>query len=193
MKSKAKRIIIICIIIIVISILGYFGVKYYLEKNLERQEQELQDFIDKYGILEKENIEVTIAKFNTQIKDNSTLNLAMDNYLTIDNEQYWYGLIEGVYCFVIPEKFTGDLKKDITKKINIYYSKESNYKENEMKYIRFLIKANNDKITEDEIDELISEAQELSSDKKTANNGKGINIGIFENEDHIEYQITRIY
>lgn len=193
MKTKSRKWLTVCSIVIVISILGYFGVKYCLDKNLEREKQELQDIIDKYGVLEKESIEVTVAKFNSQIEDNSDLNHAMDKYLTIDNEQYWYGLYEGVYCFAIPLKFTGDITKDITKTINIYYDKSSNYKEEVMKYIRFLIKANNDKITEKQVDELISEAQKLSSENKTANNGKGLNLGIFENNEHIEYQITRIY
>ena len=193
MKKQKKNIIIVCIVVIILFILGYFGIKYYKAKELERKKQELQEFVEKYGTLEKETVETTIAKFNSQIKDNSNLNLAMDNYLTVDNEQYWYGLIEGIYCFVIPEKFSGDYKKDITKEINIYYDKENNYKEDVIKYVKFLIKANNNEITDNEVGELITNAQELIKKNKAAINGKGISLGIFESEEHIEYQITRFY
>ena len=193
MKKQKKNIIIVCIVVIILFVFGYLGVKCYEAKDLERQKRELQEFIEKYGVLEKESIETTILKFNTQIKDNSNLNLAMDNYLTVDNKQYWYGLIEGIYCFVIPEKFTGDYKKDITKEINIYYDKESNYKEDALEYVKFLIKANNKEITDSDVEELITKSQELIKENKSAINGKGISLGIFESEEHIEYQITRFY
>ena len=193
MKKQKKNIIIVCIVVIILFILGYFGIKYYKAKELEQKKQELQEFVEKYGTLEKETVETTIAKFNSQIKDNSNLNLAMDNYLTVDNEQYWYGLIEGIYCFVIPEKFSGEYKKDITKEINIYYDKENNYKEDVIKYVKFLIKANNNEINDNEVEELITNAQELIKENKAAINGKGISLGIFESEEHIEYQITRFY
>ena len=57
----------------------------------------------------------------------------------------------------------------------------------------YKIKANNEEITEEEINELIKEALELSNINKVANNGKGITLGIYENNEYYEYQITRLY
>ena len=41
--------------------------------------------------------------------------------------------------------------------------------------------------------ELLKEAKEKSSAKKTANNGKGISVGISNANDHYEYQVIRLY
>lgn len=39
----------------------------------------------------------------------------------------------------------------------------------------------------------MNEAKNLSSDKKNANNGKGISVGYVKSGEVIEYQITRLY
>ncbi len=62
-----------------------------------------------------------------------------------------------------------------------------------MEYVRHLIKANNNNITDAEIETLLEEAREKSSDGITANNGKGISIGYIENEDNYQYQVIRLY
>ena len=41
-----------------------------------------------------------MAKFNTEVVDNSSLNPASVDYLTESNKQYWYGLIDGIYLVV---------------------------------------------------------------------------------------------
>ncbi|UKI57183.1 MAG: hypothetical protein L6V81_07330 [Clostridium sp.] len=57
-----------------------------------------------------------------------------------------------------------------------------------------MIKANNEEITDSEIDELLKRSQrKKSSAKETANNGKGISVGISNANDHYEYQVIRIY
>ena len=193
MKTKSiKNIIAFCIVILVIF-LSCFGIKYSLNKNLERQKQEEQDIINKYGVLEKESIENTIKKFNITIENMNNLIPLKDTYLTIDNSQYWYGLVDGLYCFVIPEKFTGNKNKDISKKINIYYEKETNNKEIAIQYLKLLIKSNNEEISEEELNKFITDAEKLAKENKLAYNGKGITLGIFESDQHIEYQVTRLY
>lgn len=44
--GKKKIITIVCIIIIILAIGVYFAVDYFLDKDLEKQEQELQETID---------------------------------------------------------------------------------------------------------------------------------------------------
>ena len=48
MKKSKKIITIICIVIIILSICGYFVIDYILDKDIEKQQQELQEIINKY-------------------------------------------------------------------------------------------------------------------------------------------------
>lgn len=82
---KNKKIIIICLIMIILAIVISLGVKLYLNKDLENQRQKLQETQEKYGWVEKETVDVLVAKFNTEIVDSSSLNPASTDYLTEDN------------------------------------------------------------------------------------------------------------
>jgi len=85
MNKSNKIIIIISLIVIFFSISGYFGIKYYLKKDLERTKSNLEETIEKYGYIEKENVLTLISKFNTEIMDNGLEFPASDDYLTIEN------------------------------------------------------------------------------------------------------------
>lgn len=157
-----------------------------------KNKNDLQESQEKYGAVEKENVEVLVAKFNTEVKDNSTLNPASTDYLTEDNGEYWYGLIDGIYLVVVPEKYTGD-KTEIVNYTLLYVNKSSKYVSDASSYIKYLIKANNQEITEAEISTLISEVKEKVNSGKTANNGKGISLSYTESDDVYQYQILRLY
>lgn len=124
---KNKKIIIICLIMIILAIVISLGVKLYLNKDLENQRQKLQETQEKYGWVEKETVDVLVAKFNTEIVDSSSLNPASTDYLTEDNNQYWYGLIDGIYLVVVPEKYTGDKSTEIVDYTLLYVDKTSKY------------------------------------------------------------------
>ena len=157
-----------------------------------KNKNDLQESQEKYGAVEKENVEVLVAKFNTEVKDNSTLNPASTDYLTEDNGEYWYGLIDGIYLVVVPEKYTGD-KTEIVNYTLLYVNKSSKYVSDASSYIKYLIKANNQEITEAEISTLISEVKEKVNSGKTANNGKGISLSYTESDDVYQYQVLRLY
>lgn len=157
-----------------------------------KNKNDLQESEEKYGAVEKENVEVLVAKFNTEVKDNSTLNPASTDYLTEDNGEYWYGLIDGIYLVVVPEKYIGD-KTEIVNYTLLYVNKSSKYVSDASSYIKYLIKANNQEITEAEISTLISEVKEKVNSGKTANNGKGISLSYTESDDVYQYQILRLY
>lgn len=157
-----------------------------------KNKNDLQESQEKYGAVEKENVEVLVAKFNTEVKDNSTLNPASTDYLTEDNGEYWYGLIDGIYLVVVPEKYIGD-KTEIVNYTLLYVNKSSKYVSDASSYIKYLIKANNQEITEAEISTLISEVKEKVNSGKTANNGKGISLSYTESDDVYQYQILRLY
>ena len=190
---KNKKIIIICLIMIILAIVISLGVKLYLNKDLENQRQKLQETQEKYGWVEKETVDVLVAKFNTEIVDSSSLNPASTDYLTEDNNQYWYGLIDGIYLVVVPEKYTGDKSTEIVDYTLLYVDKTSKYESDAISYIKHLIKANNSNITDNEIDSLLQEAKVKSTSGKTANNGKGISIGYIEKNDSYQFQVLRSY
>ena len=74
------------------------------KSSVEDAKKELQESQEKYGSVEKETADVLVAKFNTEVVDNSRLNPASTDYLTEYNNQYWYGLLDGVSLVVVPEK-----------------------------------------------------------------------------------------
>lgn len=190
---KNKKIIIICLIMIILAIVISLGVKLYLNKDLENQRQKLQETQEKYGWVEKETVDVLVAKFNTEIVDSSSLNPASTDYLTEDNNQYWYGLIDGIYLVVVPEKYIGDKSTEIVDYTLLYVDKTSKYESDAISYIKHLIKANNSNITDNEIDSLLQEAKVKSTSGETANNGKGISIGYIEKNDSYQFQVLRSY
>ena len=167
-----------------------FGITGCGNENLEEHQQEQ---IQEFGNVEKETAEVLVAKFNTQIVDNSSLNPASVDYLTTDENSYWYGLITGIYLIVYPIDYTGDLSTDIVDYMVLYVEKNSEYEANANEYLHYLIKANNPDITTEEINELLTEAKNSASSGKTVNNGKGIDIGYVDNEDNYQYQVIRLY
>ena len=167
-----------------------FGITGCGNENLEEHQQEQ---IQEFGNVEKETAEVLVAKFNTQVVDNRSLNPASADYLTTDENSYWYGLMTGIYLIVYPIDYTGDLSNDIVDYMVLYVEKNSEYESNANEYLQYLIKANNPDITSEEINELLTEAKNSASSGKTVNNGKGIDIGYVDNEDNYQYQVIRLY
>jgi len=156
-------------------------------------EQDLQETIDKYGFVEKENVSTLVGKFNNEVVDNNeNLNPASNDYLTIANNQYWYGLIEGIYLVVEPTAFNNDKTKDIVNSMTIYVEKGSKYEGDAIKYVKHLLRANNDKFTTAEINSLIDEAKQKVNQEKV-NNGKGISLGYTDNPDNYQYLVKRLY
>lgn len=192
--KKNNIIIIVCIIIILVSIGGYFAVTYFLDKDIEKQEKELRNTIEKYGAVSQETVDVLVAKFNTQVMDNnSSLNPASTDYLTIDDNKYWYGLLEGIYLVVVPQDFNNDPTNEIVDYMFLFVDKGGQYEANAEEYVKYLIKANNESITDEEINTLLEEAKQLSTSGETSNNGNGISIGYIDNVDNIQYQVIRLY
>ena len=161
--------------------------------SVEESKQDLQEVQQEYGVVEEETAEVLVAKFNTEVVDNSSLNPASNDYLTIYEDSYWYGLITGIYLIVYPEEFTGDLSNDIVDYMILYVEKSSENESSINEYLEYLIKANNSNITTEEVNDLIIEAKDSAESGKTVNNGKGIDIGYIDNNDNYQYQVIRLY
>ena len=153
---------------------------------------------EKYGSVEKENVETLVAKFNTEIMDNSSsndssLNPAMDEYLNEVNDRYWYGLIDGIFLVVIPEEYTGDKAADIVDYTIIHADKSGEYESDAVSYAKHLIKANRNNVTESEIATLLEEAKDKAPTGKMAFNGNGISVGYLDEDDIYQYQVRRFF
>lgn len=178
------------IFLCVVMFLGLTGCG---KSSVEDAKKNLRESQENYGFVEKETADVLIAKFNTEVVDNSTLNPASTDYLTEYNNQYWYGLVDGISLVVVPEKYTGDKTTDIVDYMLIYVNKTSKYGADAITYAKHLIKANYNEATETEIDTLLDEAKTKSATGKTAYNGKGISVGYLDNNDYYQYQVLRFY
>ena len=153
---------------------------------------------NEYGSVERENVETLVAKFNTEVIDNSSpndssLNPAMDDYLTEVNDRYWYGLVEGVFLVVVPEEYTGDKAADIVDYMIIHVEKSGKYESDAISYAKHLIKANRNDVTESEIASLLEEAKDKASTGKMAFNGNGISVGYLDDDDIYQYQVRRFF
>ena len=163
------------------------------KSSVDDAKKDLQESQEKYGSVEKKTVDVLVAKFNTEVVDNSTLNPASTNYLTEYNNQYWYGLFDGVSLVVVPKTYTGDKTTDIVDYMLIYVDKTSKYSDDALTYAKHLIKANYNEATEDEIVSLLENAKSESTTGKTAYNGKGISVGYLDKDNYYQYQVLRFY
>ena len=189
-----KKLIGICIMIFVVIFVAICIVIINNSKNnLEDAKKDLQESQEKYGTVEKETVDDLVTKFNNEVEENNTLNKASTDYLTEYNNQYWYGLLDGVSLVVVSEKYTKDTSKDIVDYMLIYVNKNSDYSNEALSYAKYLIKANYNEVTEKEINKLLEEAKDKASTGKTAYNGKGISVGYLDKDDYFEYQVLRFY
>ena len=163
------------------------------KSSVDDAKKDLQESQEKYGSVEKETVDVLVAKFNTEVVDNSTLDPASTDYLTEYNNQYWYGLFDGVSLVVVPKTYTGDKTTDIVDYMLIYVDKTSKYSDDALTYAKHLIKANYNEATEDEIVSLLENAKSESTTGKTAYNGKGISVGYLDKDNYYQYQVLRFY
>ena len=170
-----------------------FGLTGCGKSDLEAAKKDLQKTQEKYGSVEKETVDILVAKFNTEVVDNSSLNPASVDYLTESNKQYWYGLIDGIHLVVVPETYTGDKTNEIVDYTLLYVDKASKYEADVISYIKYLIKANNSEITDLEIDTLLDDVKLKVNSGEIANNGKGISIGYTEEDGIYQYQVLRLY
>lgn len=163
------------------------------KKDLENAKQELEETQKKYGWVEEETVNTIVAKFNTEVMDRELNTPASDDYMTKEDNAYWFGLTEDISYYLQPIKYSGDKEKDILDMSALYFNKDNYNEELAKKYAKCLIKANNYNITDEEIDDLIKEAIEKSDSNKTANNGKGISVGFVKTDGNYIFQVIRLY
>lgn len=149
--------------------------------------------INNYGSVEEVTVFDSIDKFNVELSNHEMHYFANNDYMIAQDGLYWYGIYEDITCYVKPVTFTDDINKDTTGTIAIRYDVNSKNEAMALNYIKYLIKANNASLSDTEISELMTKAKDQSSAGKTANNGKGLTVGVLTTDEIIEYQITRLY
>lgn len=183
---------IIGIIAVVLVVIASLVVKVVLDNDLEKQKEELNKTAEEYGYVEEETVANLVAKFNTEVMDNSKLNPASDDYLTYEDNTYWYGLEEDLYLAIEPVEYKDDKKKETSEYMLLFVRNSYKDEDKVLEYAKYLIKANNNELTDDEIKTLLDDAKELAESGVVAKNGKGITVGYAYVEDHYEIQVTRI-
>lgn len=163
------------------------------KKDLKKAKQELEETYEKYGWVEKETVNTLIAKYNTEIMDGGLNTPAYDDYMVVDQEIYWFALTEDIKFYIKPIKCTNDKMKDIAELSAVRIDKKNYNEDIIINYAKKLIKANRDDLPDDEINNYIDEASKLKDKKQMSNNGKGISVGVFENDDFYEIQVKRLY
>jgi len=188
---KEKKIGIICLVVAILAVGGYFGVRYFLDKDLEKEQDKLEQLEKDTVYLEKESVQTTIAKFNTEIMDNGMEYPVSDDYLTEENGVYFYGVYEDIGFYAVPVSYTGDTNVDITKDTAVFCEIGSKNEEKAMEYVRRLIKANNPNLSDSEIVSLMEKSEELAKDETAVDENNGLFISYDEVDGNRYYIVTR--
>lgn len=163
------------------------------KQELEQAKQELEQTYEKYGTVEKESVTTSIAKYNTEIMDSGLETPAYDDGMVAENDAYWFALKEGISYSVKPVEFTGNRDNDVTDISFVYFDKKDYNEAEATKYVKYLIKANDDQLSDEQINELLEQARDGESEGKTGNIGTGISVGIYESDEDYIYQVIRLY
>ncbi len=86
-----KKSVVVVLVVVLVVVIGFVGVKIYLDKDIDKQKENLEDTINKYGVVTEVTVEESVAKFNTLVMDKNIGNVASDDYFTVDNNLYWMG------------------------------------------------------------------------------------------------------
>ncbi len=149
-----------------------------------------------YGFVEPETVATLVAKFNTEIMDQTGWELlpADDTTMMTYENNYWYPLDDDIALVVVPVEFSGDKAQDMVLTMLIYVDKNSANQEKARSYWQHLVQANSEDYSAEEVTGLMAEAEMLRERGEMANRGKGLFVAINEaGGDHIEYQVVRNY
>lgn len=149
-----------------------------------------------YGFVEPETVATLVAKFNTEIMDQTGWELlpADDTTMMTYENNYWYPLDDDIALVVVPVEFSVDKAQDMVLTMLIYVDKNSANQEKARSYWQHLVQANSEDYSAEEVTGLMAEAEMLRERGEMANRGKGLFVAINEaGGDHIEYQVVRNY
>lgn len=202
MKEKKQKQKVIIGVMIVLAVVVVGAVAMLVLKREDEQEAKVsetteteEELEEEYGFVEPETVEALVAKFNAKLMDQTGWELMPvdDTTMVTHEDNYWYPLDEDVALVVVPVEFSGDKAQDEVLTMLIYVDKDSANQEKAQEYWKYLIAANDEELSTEEVTELMTEAEELRERGEMADYDDGIFVAISEAEDHREYQVVRNY
>lgn len=184
--KKGVKITIIILTIIIVGLLSYF-ITNKITTNYIKNNKTVDDI----------SVEKFIEKFNKNLEDNNfkdKLELKDENAV---NKTYWINLNDDVTIALLVDNVKSDKVSATVRITGLSYKDEVDKDEME-KYLKVLIKTNNEKLSNNEIEKMIKNANDMTDIKekngeKTSNTFEYKGLGIDKNikSDTIIYRIAR--
>lgn len=197
---KVWKIVAGAVVCVAVTVVGYLAMRLALDPEVDDMtevsvDESSGDLGEAYGYVESETVAAIVAKFSQKLMEQTDSELMLVDEATMMTHEgnYWYPLYEDVALVIVPVEFSGDSKVDRALTALIYTDEVSAGQEQALGYFRYLVMANDEALSMDEVAELIAEAESLRERGEMANQGRGIFVAVNEAEDHIEYQVVRNY
>ncbi len=186
--KKGIKIALIVIFIILIGIGSYFISKVITE-NYMKETKTVEDI----------NLKEFVSSFNKNLKENTIdIELSIDEANADANKTYWINLEEDIDIAIMMDKVTDNKEKDTVRITGLAY--KTGYEDTEKinNYLKTLLKTNNSKLNNDDINNMIKNADNMKeSTKKDGNETsktfdyKGLGIDKNINSESTIYRIAR--
>jgi len=186
--KKGIKIALIIIFIILIGVGSYFIAKSITENYLKEN-----------NIIEDINLKEFVSSFNKNLKENKIdLKLSIHETEVDANKTYWINLEEDIDIAIMMDKVTDNKEKDTVRITGLAF--KTGYEDNEKinNYLKILVKTNNPKLSNDDINKMIKNADNMKGSTKEDGNEtsktydyKGLGIDKNINSESTIYRIAR--
>ena len=186
--KKGIKIALIVIFIILIGVGSYFISKVITE-NYMKETKTVEDI----------NLKEFVTSFNKNLKKNNIdIELSIDESEADANKTYWINLEEDIDIAIMMDKVTENKEKDTVRITGLAYKTGYENTEKINNYLKTLLKTNNYKLSNDDINKMIKNADNMKeSTKKDGNETsktfdyKGLGIDKNINSESTIYRIAR--
>lgn len=185
-----KKVLKIIFIILILLIVG-FG-SYFLSKKIT------ENYIQNNLVVEDITLEDFINKFNKNLKsENIDESIELGDVIAL-NKTYWLKLNDNIDIALMVDKVESNKEKAILRISALSYNSDLEENKDYEKYLKILIKTNNEKLSNDEIKKIIKNSSDMSDSKKengltTSNvfDYKGLGVDKTISEELNTYRIAR--
>ncbi|MBE6153239.1 MAG: hypothetical protein E7166_03325 [Firmicutes bacterium] len=187
--KKGIRITLIIILMTIIGTGSYFISKEVTESYL-KDNKTIKDI----------NLETFVTDFNKNLKEsNMDLELIIDeDVVANENKTYWINIQEGIDIAVLMDKITENKNKDVVRVTGLAFKTDYEDKEKIESYLKVLLKTNNPKLSDEDINKMIKNANNMNNSTEKDGNKtsktfeyKGLGIDQNSNLESTIYRIAR--
>jgi len=187
--KKGIRITLIIILMTIIGTGSYFISKEVTESYL-KDNKTIKDI----------NLETFVTDFNKNLKEsNINLELIIDeDVVANENKTYWINIEEGIDIAVLMDKITENKNKDVVRVTGLAFKTDYEDKEKIESYLKVLLKTNNPKLSDEDINKMIKNANNMNNSTEKDGNKtsktfeyKGLGIDQNSNLESTIYRIAR--